>query len=235
MSKSRPLTLARVAGRVDDRELGIRVGFGRGLGGVGQQEADGDDQVLVLREELVDVLLVVGLLLALQVDAVDAQFLDGVLDTVPGGLVEGLVVDAAHVGHLANGEGCLEPALEPAQAVLGGRRFGGRRGLSSHRGRGRCCLAAAAGGHEHRDDHKGHQHKIETLLHGEILLLRTGKSYGQRLTRNTGRRGTGRTTAEGARKVCLVGRRGSAADFRCSCLHTNINSRRCDHLLECMI
>ena len=67
------LDVLSAAGRVDDRELGVRIGFGGRLGRIRQQEADRDDQVLVLREELVDVLLIVGLLLALQEHAVDAQ------------------------------------------------------------------------------------------------------------------------------------------------------------------
>ena len=39
----------RVIGEVDDREFGVGVGFGRRLGGVAEQEADGDDQVAISR------------------------------------------------------------------------------------------------------------------------------------------------------------------------------------------
>jgi hypothetical protein len=35
----------RIVGEVDDGELLVRIGFGRRLGGVAHQEADGDDHI----------------------------------------------------------------------------------------------------------------------------------------------------------------------------------------------
>jgi len=58
-----------VSGRKRSRRwrTSARVLLGPGFGGVAQQEADGDDDVAAFIDESIDVLLVVGLLLALQV------------------------------------------------------------------------------------------------------------------------------------------------------------------------
>ena len=84
---------------VDDGELLIGVGLGGGAGGVGEHVADRDDQVVLLIDEGVDVGLVVSVGLGLEVvDFETAVFLGESLQAFPGGLVEGLVVDAADVG-----------------------------------------------------------------------------------------------------------------------------------------
>jgi hypothetical protein len=156
------LDVGGAGARVDDRELAVGIGLGRSLGGVRQQETHGDDQVLALRDELVQVLLVVGLLLALQEHTLDAQFLHRALDAGPGGLVEGFVVDAAHVGDLTNGKGGLGRF---GRGLFNYRRSGRLLDHRRHRRR-RGCALAAAGSHQQGDDHQGHQDNIETLLHG---------------------------------------------------------------------
>jgi hypothetical protein len=90
-----------VVGVVDDGEVLVGVGLRRGLGGLAEQEADRDDQVAVLVDELLDVGLEVGLRGGLEHRDLDAELLLGALHAGPGGLVEGAVVDATLVGDQA--------------------------------------------------------------------------------------------------------------------------------------
>ena len=77
----------------------------RSRGGVNaEQEANGDDEVGVLAQVLLDVLGVVGLILGLQVLAINAQLGNGILHALPGAGVEGFVIHAAQVGDLADEE-----------------------------------------------------------------------------------------------------------------------------------
>jgi len=89
-------------GVVNDGEFLSRVSLGSGGGINAQQEADGDDEILLVGEHLLDVLGIIGLLGGLQELAVHAELVNGILDTFPGGGVEGLVVHATQVGHLTN-------------------------------------------------------------------------------------------------------------------------------------
>ena len=63
----------RIVGEVDDRELLVGIGLRRRLGGVAEQEADGDDDVAILGEERIDVGDVVGLGLRFEQLALDAE------------------------------------------------------------------------------------------------------------------------------------------------------------------
>ena len=84
----------------DDEEL-FRVVFGSLLGGVRQHPAHADDQIVFFVDEGVDVGLIVGVSPALQ--ELNLEFVFGQsLQARPGELVEGLVVDAANVGHHAD-------------------------------------------------------------------------------------------------------------------------------------
>src|SRR5699024_10313649 len=89
---------------VDDRELLVGVGLRGLLGRVGEQEADGDDQVAVLLYELGDIRHEVGIATRLQHRGLDPEFLFGLLDPLPRCLVERPVVDTAGVGHHAGAE-----------------------------------------------------------------------------------------------------------------------------------
>ena len=86
-------------GLVDTDELDVRRTLRGSRGGVGHEEADGDDGVVLLVGELLDVVAVVLGVGRLDVLAHAAELLDRSLDTLPGGLVERLVVDLAGVGH----------------------------------------------------------------------------------------------------------------------------------------
>ncbi len=73
-------------------------------------------------DEGVDVLLVVGLLLRFQVLALDAAPAPGIFDALPGGGIEGLVIDTASVSHLAGLEASSGRRSWPgAVAELAGR------------------------------------------------------------------------------------------------------------------
>ena len=87
---------------VDDGELLVRVGLGRGLGGRVEQEADRDDQVAVLADEVGDVRLVVGLALRLRDLLGHAQLVHRALHAVVGHLVERLVVHSTGIGDLTD-------------------------------------------------------------------------------------------------------------------------------------
>ena len=119
----------RVIGVVDDRELEVGIRLSRRLGGVAEQEADGDDDVAFLGDERVDVRHVVRLGLGLEQLALDPDRLFGILNAFPGGLVEALVVDAAEVGDLA---GCERRCRSGHSAERGGghKRDKGRGGGS---------------------------------------------------------------------------------------------------------
>jgi len=103
----------RVVGHIHDGELHIGIGFGGNLGGIGQEEANGDDEVALLFDEEIEVLLIIRNFLRFQVFAFHTVFGDSLLDTLPGSGVEGLVIDTASVGDLADFD-------------LGGRRSRGR-------------------------------------------------------------------------------------------------------------
>ena len=95
-------------GVVDDGELLVGVGFGSRGGIHAHQEADGDDQVILLADQLLDVLGVVGLLVGFEDTCRQFPAVICLLDTLPAQVVEGLVIDAAGIGDHANtdlGEG----------------------------------------------------------------------------------------------------------------------------------
>src|SRR6202050_340795 len=99
----------RRVGTVHDGELLARVGLGRGLGGRGHQETDGDDDAALLTEERADVRRVVALRRRLQVLDGDARCARrGRLHARPRRGVERPVVDPAGVGDHAAEE--LGPA-----------------------------------------------------------------------------------------------------------------------------
>ena len=85
---------------VDDRELGGRVGLGHGQRVVTEQEADGDHHVVLLVDEQLHVLLVVGRLVGLDDLGLHAKarVVDRVLYALPSVGVEGLVRKLADVG-----------------------------------------------------------------------------------------------------------------------------------------
>ena len=125
----------RGVGVVHDRELAARVGLGGGLGGLGHQEADGDDDPALVTDERVDVRRVVALRGRLQVLHRDLARIGGcrLLHALPRRGVERPVVDAAGVRHHA------------AQELTRGRCRSGRAGLSRRRaGTARIRRAAAA-------------------------------------------------------------------------------------------
>ncbi len=93
-----------IVGKVYDGEGLLRVSLSRRGGGVTQQESDGDDDVASGFEEGVDVLFIVSLLLGLEEVALDAIFVYGILNALPGGGVEGFIVNAANVSDLAGFE-----------------------------------------------------------------------------------------------------------------------------------
>lgn len=100
---------------VDTDELDVGVRLGGGHRGLGHEEADSDDRVVLLVGELLEVVRVVLRVLGLDVLRLDAVALEG-LDAFPGGLVEVLVVDRAGVGDESDAERLRRGA------VLGGRR-----------------------------------------------------------------------------------------------------------------
>src|SRR5699024_608398 len=86
-----------LGGGVHDREVGVGVLLRGRTGGRGQQEADGDDQVAVLGDHVVDVRCEVGDRGGLRSAGLDPEGLLRVLQALVAGLVEGLVVPAAGV------------------------------------------------------------------------------------------------------------------------------------------
>ena len=99
---------------------------GRVLGRRVQQEADRDDEVAALVDEGLQVRLEVGLARGLQDLALHTELLLGPDEAVVGGLVEGAVVHATGVGHLAGDDAArrrrpsLLDSLAAALVVLGG-------------------------------------------------------------------------------------------------------------------
>ena len=89
-----------VIGVVDDGELDGRVGLGHGQRVVTEQEADGDHHVVLLVDEQLHVLLVVGRLVGLDDLGLHAKarVVDRVLYALPSVGVEGLVRKLADVG-----------------------------------------------------------------------------------------------------------------------------------------
>jgi hypothetical protein len=80
----------------------IRVRSGRSSSGVCQQETNGDDQIAISLEESIDVALIVGLLLRLEVLNLDTKITLSFQQTIPGCLVEGAVIDTTGIGYLAD-------------------------------------------------------------------------------------------------------------------------------------
>ena len=135
-------------GVVDDGEVDVGVLLGRGLDGVGHGEADAPNQIVLAVDGLVEVGAVVGFLLGLGVGDLGAGLVFKLLQALPSKLVEGLVVDAAHVGD----HGHLVGAL--------GRLVGaGGAGVGS--------AAATAAGECQREDACGSHggDALETLVH----------------------------------------------------------------------
>ncbi len=137
-----------LVGVVDDSEVDVGVLLGRGLDSLGHGEADAPDQVVLAVDGLVQVGAVVGLLLGLGVGDLGAGLVLEFLQALPGKLVEGLVVDAAHVGdhgHLVGALGALVGA--------------GGAGVGS--------AAATAAGQSQREDACGRHggDALETLVH----------------------------------------------------------------------
>ena len=125
---------------VDDGELLIGVGLGSLTGSTGQHKADGDDQVVLLVDEGLDVGSVISVGLALQVgDLKGGVFLGQSLQAFPGALVEGLVVDTARVG-------------DHADLQLGA---------------GRCFLAAAG---SQAQNHDNSQQQSNDFLHVHVVF-----------------------------------------------------------------
>ena len=85
---------------IDDSELLIGVGLSSLLGSGSQHVAHADDQVVIVIDKGLDVALIVSVGLGLQI--ADLETAVGLLQgsqALPGSLVKGLVVDAAHVGN----------------------------------------------------------------------------------------------------------------------------------------
>ena len=120
-------------GLVDTDELDVRRTLRGSRGGVGHEEADGDDGVVLLVGELLDVrrvVLGVGGLDVLRLGAGDG--LHGSLDAFPGGLVEGLVVDLAGVGDQADAEdGCVGAVAVVARRARGAGAGAGGTGAAA--------------------------------------------------------------------------------------------------------
>ncbi len=176
-----PGVLDRLAvGEVENLELLVGVRLGRSQSGIAEQEADGDDEVTLRLDELVDVLLVVSLLLRLQVGGFPAKLLGSLHGPTPGGLVERLVVHTTCVRYLADFALCL--GSHGGFRGFGGlRRLGRLRRLRGFWGlgwlwrfggcwrrgrrRGRCGGATARGQNEGADQRDRHDEK-QTLVHG---------------------------------------------------------------------
>jgi len=118
---------------VHDREFEVGVGFSGSLGGIADQEADGDDQVAFFFHQGVQILLIVRDFFGLEIFAFDAELIDRVGDAFPGGGIEGFVIDTTRIGDLA-------------YLGLGGGGFLGSRFLGLSR---RGCRA---GGKQHAAD-----------------------------------------------------------------------------------
>src|SRR5699024_600083 len=122
------LAVRILRGGVDDREVGLGVGLGGVTGGGCQQEPDGDDQVALLGDHVVDVGREVGDRGGLRGGLLDAEVLLGGEQAVVAGLVEGLVVPAAgirdHAG-LVIARGAAGIAATAAVGLLGGGAAGG--------------------------------------------------------------------------------------------------------------
>ena len=80
-------------------EVNVGVVLGRFQGGVGDEEADRNEDVKALVNAGLDVLLVVGLRLGLDEVGLQAELLGGPNHALVGKLVERAVVDAPHVGN----------------------------------------------------------------------------------------------------------------------------------------
>src|SRR5699024_7159970 len=114
---------------VHQREVGVRVGLGRGLDGVLEEEAGADGQVAPLLDHGVDVRGEVGVALRLGLGDLDAQAVAGAGEAGVGGLVEGLVVEAAGVGDHAGLEVGAVAAGRGLVSGVGGRGVVAGRGV----------------------------------------------------------------------------------------------------------
>src|SRR5215216_640534 len=127
---------------VDDREVRVRKLLGDGLHRLGHQEADADDEVVLLLGQGREVRHVVRVLARRQNAALDAELRLGPLEALVGELVERAVVEAADVGD--------ETDLD----LLGLRRGLGAAAAAARR----FVVRAAAHGHEaaesEREDHQ---------------------------------------------------------------------------------
>src|SRR5215208_1822161 len=127
---------------VDDREVRVRKLLGDGLHRLGHQEADADDEVVLLLGQGREVRHVVRVLARRQNAALDAELRLGPLEALVGELVERAVVEAADVGD--------ETDLD----LLGLRRGLGAAAAAARR----FVIRAAAHGHEaaesEREDHQ---------------------------------------------------------------------------------
>jgi hypothetical protein len=127
---------------VHDGKIDIGILLRHLRGGVAQQEAHGNDQVIVLLGKLGDILLVVSLRLAFDELAANPKFFLSVLHALPGVLVKAGVVnptDVRHHSHLQS-------------APLGGcSRL--------------CRGSGAAGRRHHRQNHQQRDRRQCPLLH----------------------------------------------------------------------
>ena len=115
----------RLAGIVHNRKSRIGIRFCGLAGSVTQHKAYGDDEVLLLGQELIDVLFVVGLLLTFKEHAFHRQVPHSILDALPRCLVEGLIINAAQVADHAHLEDLLLRLFSLRRfGRLGSRRFG---------------------------------------------------------------------------------------------------------------
>ena len=88
---------------IDAEEVDIGVGFGRGVGGVSDQEADRDDDLEAFVDAGLDIGFVVGLGLGLDELVFQVVFISGGDRAFMRRLVEGAVIDAPEVGDQADG------------------------------------------------------------------------------------------------------------------------------------
>ena len=132
---------------VDDREVDVRVGLGRHLGGVGQIESDGDDEVAALIDEVVDVGAVVGGRRGLDGAWLDAELFGCFGQALEPELVERLVVESATVGDHAGQE--VTRSASARSFVFGGRSTACDQGDGTERrDAAECCLPRTRAGNE---------------------------------------------------------------------------------------
>ena len=157
---------ARRVGRrvVDDGELDVRVGLGRRTDGLRVGEADGDDVGVAGVDELLETLQAsrLGLTVGRRgLLGLDAELLDGLVETRRRGVVERLVATAAHVvGHAD-----LEAR---AAGAAGGRAAATARAAATVR-------AATTRGQRHGSDRHGRR-ELHHLTHNENSFGASGRT-----------------------------------------------------------